>query len=183
MAILSHYTSFSSALQILLSGKIKLGNIMYSNDLSEIEKYKNDEFNYFVFCTCASKIDSLMWFSYAKNKFGACITFVLKPNKQKKQLLKKDQTIGKWSSAKIEYTDVHVYEKKGFQKECVFKREKEYRFLCKSREQEIVANINWEIVEKVTLTLSSYFDEDIIKPIFSKVPVSVAINIQRLFKC
>ena len=65
----------------------------------------------------------------------------------------------------------------------MFKREKEYRFLCKGREQEVVANINWEIVEKVTLTLSSYFDEDIIKPIFSKVPVSVDINIQRLFKC
>ena len=46
MATVTHYTSFDAALQILLSGKIRFGNIRYCNDKIEIDKDKNIEIFY-----------------------------------------------------------------------------------------------------------------------------------------
>ncbi len=90
MATVTHYTSFDAALQILLSGKIKFGDIRNCNDQIEIDNLPAEKKEYyFIFCTSEKNIDSLMWLAYAKNKFGACISFNLKNRKQKKTLLKK----------------------------------------------------------------------------------------------
>ena len=71
MNTLLHYTSFCAALQILLSGKVIFNNIKNCNDQVEIDSIKGEEDNYLIFCGCNNKsIDSLMWFSYAKNKYG-----------------------------------------------------------------------------------------------------------------
>ena len=39
--VLTHYTSFDAALHILLTGKVKFGNILNSNDQVEIDLIKD----------------------------------------------------------------------------------------------------------------------------------------------
>lgn len=182
MATVTHYTSFCAAIQILLSGKIRLGNVQNSNDRQEREKVPPDASEYyFTFCTSEKNLDSLMWFSYAKNKLGACITFNLKPKKQKKSLLKKDEKLGRWFTKNVDYKDDNKNHQsdttKWFIKNQIFKKEKEYRYLCISKEKIVEAEINWAIVDNVTLTVSDFFDKSIIDPIFKKAAVKVNINI------
>lgn len=181
MATVTHYTSFDAALQILLSGKIRFGNIRYCNDKIEIDNLPLDrKDDYFIFCTSEKNIDSLMWFAYAKNKFGACISFNLKKGKQKRTLLKKDKTIGEWNTGNIIYDNNSIF-KSGFIKNSIFKREREYRYLCITKNRSVIADINWDAVEDVTLTLSNFFDKSIIESIFSKALVKVNIDIQNYF--
>ena len=184
MATVTHYTSFAAALLILLSGKIKLGNIRNCNDQIEIDNLPPNEKNdYFIFCTSEKNIDSLMWFAYAKNKFGACISFKLKKGKQKKSLLKKDKNLGLWRTGNIQY-DTKLKFEVGFIKDSIFKREKEYRYLCKSKQEYICTDINWDVIENITLTLSSFFDNELIeKKVFKNLPVKVKVKTAHYFNC
>lgn len=184
MATVTHYTSFAAALQILLSGKVKLGNIRNCNDQIEIDNLPPDEkYNYFIFCTSEKNIDSLMWFAYAKNRFGTCISFNLKKGKQKKSLLKKEKKLGAWLTGNVQYDSKLKFEV-GFIKDSIFKGEKEYRYLCKSEQKDIFANINWGIIKDITLTLSTFFDNELIeKEVFKNSPVKVNVQSARYFNC
>ena len=90
--VLSHYTSFDSALHILLTGKVRFGRILNSNDKSEIDMLLNnpDKEKFQIFCCCGKPMSSLMWFAYAKNKYGVCIEFIIKKPYTKKKLLRKN---------------------------------------------------------------------------------------------
>lgn len=182
--ILSHYTSFDAALLILLGGKVKLGNILNSNDQEEIESIKELKENYLIFCGCMKPITSLMWFAYAKNKYGACISFNLKKGEKKRGLLatsKETPIVSKKVDYRIEAKDNN---KVGFIKDAVFKDEVEYRYLYKGNRESVLVDINWNIIESITLTVSSFFTEEIVRSIVEKrIPVKLNVVIERRFNC
>ena len=181
--ILTHYTSFDSALHILLMGKVKFGNILHSNDQFEIDLVKNRTYNYLMFCGCTKSMSSLMWFAYAKNKYGVAISFNLKKGKKKRSLLKKSNTYT-ISSQSILYCDQKENIKVVFTKDKIFKSEAEYRYLYVGNSDECILDINWDVIESITLTVSTFFDKDLLLTIFDKrLPIPITIKDEKRFNC
>lgn len=181
--ILTHYTSFDAALHILLSGKIKFGNILNSNDQLERDLVRNKTEKYLIFCGCMKAMSSLMWFAYAKNKYGVSISFNLKKGERKRNLFKKDDNYP-IQTRSILYCEQSANLKIGFSKDKVFKSEAEYRYLYVGDNDECILDINWDIIEMITLTVSTFFDKDLLYSIFdTRIPVPIQIKAEKRFNC
>ena len=179
--VLTHYTSFDAALHILLTGKVKFGNILNSNDQVEIDLIKDKTEKYLIFCGCTKPMTSLMWFAYAKNKYGVCISFNLKKGERKRNLfMKNDKSAIKAKS--INYSDKAKKVEVGFTKDKVFKSESEYRYLHIGNNETFFADINWDIIESITLTVSTFFTASLVESIFKdRIPVDLSVVTEKRF--
>lgn len=186
MSVVSHYTSFDCALLILTSGKVKFSCMLNSNDRNEIEYCKkHPESQHYYFCVSHKEMDSLMWFSYSKDRRGACIEFILKKKKRINTLIKSEKyTIEKGNISYIGNPNKRKTKKKdnkikaGFIKDWIFKREQEYRFLISTKkepntekETNPMIDINFDIVEKINLYVTNFFDVKVLQKIFDSYDV------------
>ena len=179
MSVVSHYTSFDCALLILTSGKVKFSSMLNSNDRNEIDYCKKHaESQHYYFCVSHKEMDSLMWFSYSKDRRGACIEFILKKNQKVNMLIKSEKYaikrgdityIGKPKESKPKKKDNKI--KAGFIKDWIFQREEEYRFLINTKEEPELIDINFDIVEKINLYVTSFFDVKVLQKIFDSYDV------------
>ena len=179
MSVVSHYTSFDCALLILTSGKVKFSSMLNSNDRNEIDYCKKHaESQHYYFCVSHKEMDSLMWFSYSKDRRGACIEFILKKNQKVNMLIKSEKYaikrgdityIGKPKESKPKNIDNKI--NAGFIKDWIFQREEEYRFLINTKEEPELIDINFDIVEKINLYVTSFFDVKVLQKIFDSYDV------------